>query len=176
MTRVGFLPEEQILKRGWTPEVIDRVFSEADRLAADGKGTVLRQALSEIIRLRQRVRELEQELTDAQEAAAAVEPLPGQPLPCKSSVDLTDVRTETLVREALNDVALVVGGAAILHCLDDDLVWSILKRMDRIRVRLMRELRNLPVDPQAAATARPLKVHPAVEEFLARNRTGMGEK
>lgn len=87
-------------------------------------------------------------------------------------------RIEALVREALNDVALVVSGAAIslLHYLDDDLVWSILKRMDQIRVRLMCELRNLPVDPQTAATPRPLRVHPAVEAFLARNRMGAGEK
>jgi len=85
-------------------------------------------------------------------------------------------RIEALVREALNDVALVVSGAAILHCLDDDLVWLIMRRMDQIRVRLMCELRNLPVDPQTAATPRPLRVHPAVEAFLARNRMGAGEK
>lgn len=89
--------------------------------------------------------------------------------------DCDNEKTETLVREALNDVAMVIGSAAILHYLDDDLVWTIMKRMDQIRVRLMRALRNLPVD-QAAATTKPLKIHPAVQEFLTRCQMGMGEK
>ena len=33
-------------------------------------------------------------------------------------------RTEFLVRAALDDIALVVGGAAALHHLEDDLVWT----------------------------------------------------
>ena len=46
--------------------------------------------------------------------------------------------TESLVRAALDDIALLVGGAAALHQLEDDLVWTLTKRMDRIRVRLLR--------------------------------------
>jgi len=90
--------------------------------------------------------------------------------------DYGNERTEMLVREALNDVALVIGSAAILHYLDDDLVWTVMKRMDQIRVRLMRALRNLPIDLQAMATAKPLKTHPTVQEFLTRCQMGMGEK
>jgi hypothetical protein len=58
---------------------------------------------------------------------------------------------ESLVREALDDIVLVIGGAAAIHGLDDDLIWSVMKRLDRIRV------------------------HPAVEEFLVRNRMAVGE-
>ena len=84
--------------------------------------------------------------------------------------------TEDLVREASNDVALVIGGVAVLHHLDDDLTWTLMKRLDRIRVRLLRDLKGISrsdgFEPSAAA---PPRVHAAVEEFLVRNRAGMGE-
>ena len=83
---------------------------------------------------------------------------------------------EALIRAALDDIALIVGGAAALHQLEDDLVWTLTKRMDRIRVRLLRDLKGLSrcedFDP---TVAQPPRVHAAVEEFLARNRMGMGE-
>jgi hypothetical protein len=45
---------------------------------------------------------------------------------------------ESLVRESLDDIALVIGGAAALHHIDDNLVWSVMKRLDRIRIRLLK--------------------------------------
>ena len=85
-------------------------------------------------------------------------------------------QTELLVRAALDDIALLVGGAAALHQLEDDLVWTLTKRMDRIRVRLLRDLKGLAPGPELEAqTIRTPRVHVAVEEFLIRNRMGMGE-
>lgn len=84
--------------------------------------------------------------------------------------------TESLVRAALDDIALVVAGAAALHQITDDLVWTLMKRLDRIRVRLLRDLRGLaPREECEPTNAQPPRVHPAVDEFLARNRAGMGE-
>ena len=84
--------------------------------------------------------------------------------------------TENLVREAFNDVALVIGGVAVLHHLDDDLTWTLMKRLDRIRVRLLRDLRGLSHrEDFEPAIAQPPRVHAAVDEFLVRNRAGMGE-
>ena len=84
--------------------------------------------------------------------------------------------TESLVREAFNDIALVIGGVAVLHHLDDDLTWTLMKRLDRIRVRLLRDLKGLShrgdFEP---AIAQPPRIHAAVDEFLVRNRAGMGE-
>lgn len=84
--------------------------------------------------------------------------------------------TESLVREAFNDIALVIGGVAVLHHLDDDLTWTLMKRLDRIRVRLLCDLngtsRRSDFEP---AVAQPPRVHAAVDEFLVRNRAGMGE-
>lgn len=85
-------------------------------------------------------------------------------------------QTETLVRSALDDIVVVVGGAAALHQLDDDLVWSVMKRLDRIRVRLLRDLKvQAPRNEAEPTTPEPPRVHPAVDEFLIRNRMGTGE-
>ena len=51
--------------------------------------------------------------------------------------------TESLVREAFDDIALVIGGVSVLHHLDDDLTWTLMKRLDRIRVRLLRDLKGI---------------------------------
>ena len=83
---------------------------------------------------------------------------------------------ETLFREALDDIALVIGGAAAIHNLDDDLIWTLMKRLDRIRVRVLRDLKGLtPRDELELNRTSPPRVHAAVDEFLVRNRTGMGE-
>lgn len=83
---------------------------------------------------------------------------------------------DSLVREAMADVALVIGSAAALHQLDDDLVWTVMKRLDRIRIRLLRELKGLaPREEYEPGGARPPRIHAAVDEFLVRNRAGMGE-
>jgi len=83
---------------------------------------------------------------------------------------------EVLVRESLEDIALVIGGAAALHHIDDDLIWSVMKRLDRIRVRLLRDLKGLARrDEFQPNPVKSPRVHAAVEEFLSRNRAGMGE-
>ena len=40
--------------------------------------------------------------------------------------------TENTVRGAFDDVALLIGGVAVIHHLDDDLTWTLMKRLDRI--------------------------------------------
>jgi hypothetical protein len=93
-------------------------------------------------------------------------PMPGRPLPA----------ADALVRDAFDDIALVVGGVAVLHNLDDDLTWTLMKRLDRIRIRLLRDLNgHARRDGFEPSVAKPPRVHPAVDEFLARNRAGMGE-
>jgi hypothetical protein len=77
----------------------------------------------------------------------------------------------TLLREAFDDIALVVGGAAVVHRIDDDLTWTLLARIDHIRVRLLQDLKGLPAkDLFEPRNAWPPRVHPAVEAFLMRTR------
>jgi hypothetical protein len=84
--------------------------------------------------------------------------------------------TESLVRATFDDIAFLIGGVAVIHNLDDDLTWTLMKRLDRIRVRLLRDLKGITRrDDFESSAAQPPRVHAAVDEFLARNRTGMGE-
>jgi hypothetical protein len=83
---------------------------------------------------------------------------------------------EAIIRDAFDDVGLVVGGIAVIHNLDDDLVWTLMKRLDRIRVRLLRSLKGASAQEAFEPGARkPPRTHAAVDEFLFRNRAGMGE-
>ena len=85
-------------------------------------------------------------------------------------------RDETLVRDAFDDIALLVGSIAAIHNLDDDLLWTLMKRLDRIRVKLLRNLLGGTAREDFEPTAsRPPRTHAAVDEFLARNRSRMGE-
>src|SRR5574340_1130421 len=83
---------------------------------------------------------------------------------------------EALVRDAFDDIALLVGSIAALHNLDDDLLWTLMKRLDRIRVKLLRNLLgDTAREDFEPAPLRPPRTHAAVDEFLARNRGRMGE-
>jgi len=81
---------------------------------------------------------------------------------------------EALIRDAFDDIALLVGSIAAIHSLDDDILWSLMKRLDRIRVRLLRNLQGgasrESFEPEAM---RPPRTHAAVDEFLVRNRGRM---
>ena len=51
-----------------------------------------------------------------------------------------------------------------------------MKRLDRIRVKLLRNLLGgTPRENYEPAALRPPRMHAAVDEFLARNRGRMGE-
>ena len=96
--------------------------------------------------------------------------------PPKALGPATGSRTESLVRRAFDDVALVFGGAATLHKLEDDAVWTVMRRLDRIRVRLLRDLKGLSQrNAFEGDSPEPPRVHAAVEEFLSRNRVGASE-
>ena len=92
------------------------------------------------------------------------------------SAPLIGGRDEALVRDAFDDIALLVGSIAALHNLDDDLLWTLMKRLDRIRVKLLRNLLGGTARQDfEPAALRPPRTHAAVDEFLARNRGRMGE-
>lgn len=83
---------------------------------------------------------------------------------------------EALIRDAFDDIALLVGSIAAIHSLDDDILWSLMKRLDRIRVKLLRSLQGGAArEDFEPASMQPPRTHAAVDEFLARNRGRMGE-
>jgi hypothetical protein len=99
---------------------------------------------------------------------------PGKAQPARRQEPHRDAGT--LLREAFDDIALVIGGAAVLNRIDDGLTWTLLARIDRIRVRLLQELKGLPTqDLFEPRSARPPRVHAAVEAFLTKSRAEVGE-
>jgi len=94
---------------------------------------------------------------------------PGKTQPARRQQSPKDATA--LLREAFDDIALVIGGAAVLHRIDDDLTWTLLARIDRIRMRLLEELKGLQAkDLFEPRNAWPPRGHPAVDAFLTRNR------
>jgi hypothetical protein len=77
---------------------------------------------------------------------------------------------EEILQDALEDVALLIGAAAAAHHLADDLVWTLLRRLSRLRDRaLSRVRRGNRSGGSRGAAGHPHRSHPAVEEFLLRN-------
>lgn len=88
-----------------------------------------------------------------------------------------NTQSVNLVREAFEDVAIVFGTAAATHpVLDDDLIWSIMRRLDRIRIRLLRDLQGAAREASSLCSFPPApRVHPALDDFLVRSRAAEGE-
>jgi hypothetical protein len=78
---------------------------------------------------------------------------------------------DAVFRDAFEDVALLIGNAAAVHRLDDTVVWMLLRRLERVRLRTLYRL-PLATDRAGCASSRgiPYDSHPAVEAFLLRNR------
>ena len=75
------------------------------------------------------------------------------------------------VKELINDLfeeeALVIGGLVVVHPVDDDLVWRLVKNLDVIRTKILRRLEDVGPAVAEAPPARPnLKPHPAIADFL----------
>lgn len=89
----------------------------------------------------------------------------------------THPQTIHLVRTALEDVAIVFGAAAATNpVLDDDMIWSIMRRLDRIRIRLLRDLKGAAREATSLCNFPPAPlVHPALDDFLVRSRAAEGE-
>jgi len=68
-----------------------------------------------------------------------------------------------IIRDLFEEEALVIGGLLVVHEVDDDFVWRLIRSLDAIRLKSLSRLEtaepDLGVDP-----------HPAIEEFLRRLR------
>ncbi len=73
-----------------------------------------------------------------------------------------------LIIGLFEEEALVIGGLAAVHKIEDDVVWRLIKNIDLIRRKVLRRLEdNAPEEGDGGAPRRPnLKPHPAVEDFL----------
>jgi hypothetical protein len=80
---------------------------------------------------------------------------------------------ESIIQDAFEDVALLIGGAASLHQLEDPLVRILIRRLDHVRSRALARvaLTGSSATP-ASKPGKPWRLHPAIEGFLLRNRDG----
>jgi hypothetical protein len=77
---------------------------------------------------------------------------------------------ESIMQDAFEDVALLIGGAASLHQLEDQLVRILIRRLDHVRSRALARLAltNHRAN-RASMPGKPCPLHPAIEGFLLRN-------
>lgn len=71
-----------------------------------------------------------------------------------------------VVTDAFNEVALLIGGAAAVNDLPDELLWRMLRSLKRIRTRTCRSLGDSAPSASPSSLG-PLPCHPAVEAFLS---------
>lgn len=85
---------------------------------------------------------------------------------------ITKEKARELILDAFEEEALVIGGLAAVHGLEDELVWRIMRNLDVILGKSLRRL-----DSSDASAGRRTergdvntKPHPAIEDFLLKLR------
>ena len=75
---------------------------------------------------------------------------------------------KTLIRELFEREALSIGGLAATHAIDDEVVWSLCRNLDQIRLRFLRQVEPASGSFEDSRSRLKLKPHPAVQELLRR--------
>jgi len=87
---------------------------------------------------------------------------------------ISKAEARQLVDDLFEEEALVLGGIAAVHRVDDEIVWRLVKNLDAIRRKTLRR-----IEGRSAADAGPsgccdLRPHPAIEDFLIKLRRVCG--
>jgi hypothetical protein len=83
---------------------------------------------------------------------------------------------ESIIQDAFEDVALLIGGAASLHQLEDPLVRILIRRLDHVRSRALARLaRTDSSATRASKSGKPCPLHPAVELYLRNQQLTQAE-
>ena len=87
----------------------------------------------------------------------------------------TDRDCRVVVKEAFDDVALLFGSVAAARKLPDELIETLISRLDRVRVRTLRRLSEDHAHSDRKNKVEPPRLHPAVDGFLSRNGQGVAQ-
>lgn len=82
---------------------------------------------------------------------------------------ISKAEAKELILDLFEEEALVIGGLAAVHKIEDDVVWRLIKNIDVIRRKVLRRLEDKEPEEEdgGGAPRRPnLKPHPAIEDFL----------
>ncbi len=87
---------------------------------------------------------------------------------------ISNARVKEIIDDLFEEEALVIGGMAVVHELEDDVVWRLVRNLDVIRRKVLRRIDEKVPDAAAvnAASSPNLRRHPAIEEFLLRLKRG----
>ncbi len=87
---------------------------------------------------------------------------------------LSKAEVKELINALFEEEALVIGGLVVVHKVEDDIIWKLIKSLDSIRRKYLRRLDEKgPDDDGGGQLRRPnLKPHPAIEDFLLAIRRG----
>lgn len=79
---------------------------------------------------------------------------------------ITTEEAKDLINDLFEELALVIGGLAAVHEMDDDLVWRLVKNLDVIRGKALRRIEDRTSESGVSEGRPNLKPHPAIEDFL----------
>lgn len=79
---------------------------------------------------------------------------------------ITTEEAKNLINYLFEEEALVIGGLAAVHQMDDDLVWRLMKNLDVIRGKALRRLEDRTPKSEDHERGPNLKPHPAIKDFL----------
>lgn len=79
---------------------------------------------------------------------------------------ITTEEAKDLINDLFEEVALVIGGLAAVHEMDDDLVWRLMKNLDVIRGKALHRIDDRTSEAKSHEGRPNLKPHPAIEGFL----------
>lgn len=84
---------------------------------------------------------------------------------------ITKERARGLLLDLFEEEALVIGGLAAVHGLEDELVWRIMRNLDVILDKSLRRLDSSEGSPgKSDGDGLNAKPHPAIEDFLLKLR------
>ena len=78
---------------------------------------------------------------------------------------ITTEGAKNLIDDLFEELALVIGGLAAVHEMEDDLVWRLVKNLDVVRGKALRRLEDR-TEKEGPERSPNLKPHPAIEDFL----------
>ena len=87
---------------------------------------------------------------------------------------ITKAEAKNLIDDLFVEEALVIGGLVVIHKVEDDVIWRLIRNLDVIRRKYLRRLEDKDPDDEGGGPPRRsyLKPHPAIEDFLLTLRRG----
>lgn len=84
---------------------------------------------------------------------------------------MTRSEARRLVLEVFEESVLMLGGLVAVHAVDDDFVWSLVKGLDAVCSKALRNVDHRDANESTAPDAESrLRPHPAIEDFLLKLR------